>query len=48
MTNVSMIVLAVYTLIGAQPGPVFGWPDAKKTENAASKLEAGEPTSEPL
>lgn len=43
-----MILISVYALIGAHPGPVFGWPDAKVTENAASKLEAGGPTSEPL
>ena len=48
MMKFRMIVIAAYALVGAHPGPVFGWPDARKSENAASKLEGGEPTSEPL
>lgn len=45
LTILRMILLSAYALMGAHPGPVFGWPDAK---NAASKMEAGESKSEPL
>ena len=43
-----MVLLSAYALVGAHPGPVFGWPDTKKGENAASKMEAGETKGEPL
>ena len=43
-----MILLSAYALMGAHPGPVFGWPDAKKTGDVASKMEAGETKTEPL
>lgn len=47
LTILRMVLLSAYALMGAHPGPVFGWPGAK-TENAASKMEAGETKGEPL